>query len=51
LEKKKNREDIPIPTVDPMANAWENGEVRQLVISDKADSARHKHQGPPQKEK
>ena len=46
-EKKKNRADIPMPIVDPMANAWEKGEVRQLVISDKADSALHKHQGPP----
>ncbi len=46
-EKKKNRADIPMPVVDPMANAWEKGEVRQLVISDKADSALHKHQGPP----
>jgi len=50
-EKKKNREDIAIPIVDPMANAWEKGEVRQLVISNKPDSALHKHQGPPQKEK
>ncbi len=46
-EKKKNREDIPMPNVDPMANAWEKGEVRQIVISNKADSAMHKHQGPP----
>ena len=49
-EKKKNREDIPVPTVDPMANAWEKGEIRQLVISNKADSAMHKHQGTPQRE-
>jgi hypothetical protein len=49
-EKKKNREDIPIPNVDPMANAWEKGEIRQLVISNKADSAMHKHQGTPQRE-
>ncbi|MGZ5191963.1 MAG: OBAP family protein, partial [Flavisolibacter sp.] len=46
-EKKKNREDIPMPTVDPMANAWEKGEIRQFTISNKADSAVHKHQGPP----
>jgi hypothetical protein len=46
-EKKKNREDIPMPDVDPMANAWEKGEIRQFTISNKADSAAHKHQGPP----
>lgn len=46
-EKKKNREDIPMPDIDPMANAWEKGEVRQIVIANKADSAMHKHQGPP----
>ncbi len=50
-EKKKNREDIPMPKVDPMANAWEKGELRQFVITDKVDSAMHKHQGMPQKEK
>ena len=48
-KKRKNREDIRMPNVDPMANAWEKGEVRQFIISDKADSAMHKHQGPPQK--
>jgi hypothetical protein len=46
-EKKKNRADIPMPDVDPMANAWEKGEVRQIIITNKADSALHKHQGPP----
>jgi hypothetical protein len=46
-EKKKNRADIPMPTVDPMANAWEKGEIRQITISNIADSALHKHQGPP----
>lgn len=29
-EKRKQREDIPMPTVQPGANAWEKGEVRQL---------------------
>lgn len=48
-EKKKAREDIPVPPIDPMANAWEKGEVRQLAITNKADSALQKHQGPPQK--
>lgn len=42
-KKKENRHDIPIPDVDPLANAWEKGHIRQLVISHKADSARHKH--------
>lgn len=40
---KAKRADIPIPAVDPMANAWEKGQVRQFVISHKADSAQHKH--------
>jgi hypothetical protein len=43
MQKKKDREDIPLPQVDPAANAWEKGQVRQFVISDKADSALHKH--------
>jgi hypothetical protein len=45
---KKKRADIPMPKVDPMANAWEHGEIRQFTISTHADSAMHKHQGPPQ---
>ncbi len=48
-EKKKNREDISMSEVDPNANAWERGELRQFVITNKPDSALHKHQGPPQK--
>lgn len=48
-EKRKQREDIPMPTVDPGANAWEKGVFRQFVITDRVDSARHKHQGPPQR--
>ena len=44
-EKKKQREDIPMPAVDPMANAWEKGEIRQFIISNKADSAANKHSG------
>lgn len=43
LEKKKQRKEIPMPSVDPLANAWENGHIRQFVISHKADSAQHKH--------
>lgn len=46
-EKKKNRADIPMPAVDPLADAWEKGEIRQFVISNKADSATHKHQSSP----
>ena len=46
-EKRKNRADIPLPNIDPLANAWEKGEIRQIVISDQADSDLHKHQGPP----
>lgn len=41
-DKKKNRSDIPMPNVDPMANRWEKGEVRQFIISNKPDSAMHK---------
>lgn len=48
-EKKKNRADIPMPKVDPMANAWEKGEVRQFVVTDEPDSAMNMHQGPAQK--
>jgi hypothetical protein len=46
-EKRKKRQDIPMPQIDPMANAWEKGEVRQFTITNKADSAMHKHQGMP----
>ncbi|MXV50699.1 DUF1264 domain-containing protein [Pedobacter sp. HMF7647] len=45
IGKRKNREDIPIHAIDPLANAWQKGEIRQFVISSKADSAMHKHQG------
>jgi hypothetical protein len=47
-ENKKKRADIPTPSIDPSANAWEKGEIRQFVIANKADSAMHKHQGMPQ---
>ena len=49
-KKKKQREDIPMPLVDPAANAWEKGEIRQFTISNQPDSAIHKHQGVLQKE-
>jgi len=48
-ENKRKRADIPIPKVDPLANAWEKGKVRQFTISSNADSAIHKHQGAAQK--
>ncbi|MDB5261468.1 MAG: hypothetical protein JWQ14_749 [Adhaeribacter sp.] len=35
-EKKKNRVDIPLPQVDPLANAWEKGQIRQFEITYKA---------------
>ena len=43
-EKRKNRADIPTRPIISGANAWERGEVRQFTISNKADSAVHKHQ-------
>lgn len=42
-DNKKKRADIPMPAVDPMANAWEKGQIRQFIITNKADSAVHKH--------
>ena len=47
---KKKREDIPLPQIDPMANAWEKGHLRQFIITNKADSAMRKQQGPAQTE-
>ncbi len=32
-EKKKNRADIPVPSPQPGADAWQQGEVRQLIIT------------------
>jgi hypothetical protein len=37
------RRDIKRPVPDAGADAWQKGEVRQLIISNKADSASHKH--------
>lgn len=52
-EIKKKREDIPMPNVDPMANAWEKDKkhIRQFVITNKADSAMHKQENAAQSEK
>jgi hypothetical protein len=45
-ENREKRKDIPMPEVDPMANAWEKEKrhVRQFVITNNPDSALHKHQ-------
>lgn len=40
---KNKRRDIAMPKVDPLANAWEKGMIRQLAVNTKADSATHKH--------
>ncbi|QJD94861.1 OBAP family protein [Mucilaginibacter robiniae] len=45
-KNKQDRADIPMPSVDPDANAWEKGVIRQFTITDQADSALHKHQMP-----
>ncbi len=42
-EKKKQRADIPMPQVDSLANAWQRGEVRQLQITNSANSSSIKH--------
>jgi hypothetical protein len=49
-EKKLNRDDIPMPAVDPLANAWEKGHLRQFIITNKVDSAMHMNQGLAQTE-
>ena len=51
-QRRKNREDIAVPEVDPMANAWEKNRknVRQFIITSTPDSALHKHQGRPQQD-
>jgi hypothetical protein len=42
-KKKENRRDIPVPRPDKDANTWEKGEIRQITITSKPDSAAHKH--------
>lgn len=43
-EKKENRSNIPMPEVVEGANAWEEGEIRQLKISNEApDIKSHNH--------
>lgn len=41
-EKKKKRADIPMPEVDPSANAWEKGHIRQFRIQNSPSPA-HDH--------
>lgn len=41
---REQRKDIKAPPVVKGANAWERGEIRQFTITNKADSAQHKHQ-------
>ena len=45
-EIRDKRNDIPMPKVDPMANAWEKGEqnIRQFTITNNSDSALHMHE-------
>lgn len=31
LEKRRNREDLPVPQIDPGANAWERGQAIQIT--------------------
>lgn len=46
-EKKRERADISIPKLDPDANSWEKGIVRQFTLTDHPDSAMDKHQMKP----
>jgi hypothetical protein len=40
-EKRRNRADIPLPKVQPGANAWERGEIRQLKVSTEKEPLPH----------
>lgn len=44
-EVRRKRRDIPMPNVNPLANAWEKDpdNLRQLIITDRVDSSTHKH--------
>ncbi|WP_343561480.1 DUF1264 domain-containing protein [Sphingobacterium sp.] len=42
-EKREQRKSIPNYAIDPLANEWEQGQIRQFVIGYKADSVRYKH--------
>ncbi|KAF3999429.1 OBAP family protein [Glaciimonas immobilis] len=45
-KKRKDREDIPSPPIDPAVNAWEHGKTYQ--IADPTDS-QHSHEAAPAK--
>jgi len=47
MEKRRDRANIPDPVVDPDANAWEKGNVRQFTVTSIRDSALNKHQMKP----
>ncbi|KAA6434097.1 DUF1264 domain-containing protein [Dyadobacter flavalbus] len=40
-KKRENRKDIPTPSIDPLANAWQKGEIRQLQWTDKKAKSHH----------
>ncbi|RVU02478.1 DUF1264 domain-containing protein [Mucilaginibacter limnophilus] len=42
-KKRERRKDIPSQKAMAGANAWQEGQIRQFVISNKPDSAMHKH--------
>ena len=44
-ERKKNRADISTPAIQPGANAWQQGEVRQLKLDNTAGNSSH-HASP-----
>lgn len=42
-KKKQNRADIPTPSPLPGADAWQQGEIRQLTITHDAKAAGNHH--------
>jgi len=46
-DKRKNRANIPAPSIQPGANAWQQGEIRQLKL-DKTAAPGHNHSNPNQ---
>ncbi|MBC3538134.1 OBAP family protein [Rufibacter sediminis] len=42
-EKRKQREDIPMPQVIEGANAWEKGDIRQLQFTNNYNAPEHQH--------
>lgn len=43
LDKRKQRQTIKKPKTDPLANAWQKGEIKQFIIANQIDSAMLKH--------